>query len=426
MKYSRNILGKILILLLFTSVNSTLFGQERNVSWLHGLGENGTTWDAMEAIFVAERNSFTNASSTSPGFPSLNGVNASSNAVSPIISPDNNSIVIGHSMGGIVARDIDLSNPGQIGGVISVGTPNNGAAISNSLANGDVDRATNFACNALLAGPSSEIPFVGILIQAITPPIICSILSEEVVVPLIGGQNNQSAMDLAVGSAVITDMAGGTSGIPQISIWGNERSPVHWRLASSMVSNNANDVELVNLAEDFRSVYNTFFIGHTSVAIATGILGSLFPPLLAATAKESFSAYQWKRGVRWFDNSEGYWNQLIDCGSTRTETITVYQSGEVDCDCLGYAGSAAWVACVNEYCDPYPVNCTQEPIHYSVEIIINGASDGFICEDSQIGPVTTEIFEARGANHFEEVIHPNVTLRIREILDDENSFFYTQ
>jgi pimeloyl-ACP methyl ester carboxylesterase len=425
MKFSRNILGKILIFTFFTSVSYTMYGQTRNVSWLHGLGENGNTWNAMEAIFVAERNSFTNATSISPGFPSLNGLGAATNAVSPVLPPDNNSIVIGHSMGGIVARDIDLNNPGQIGGVISVGTPNNGAAISNSLANGDVDRAINFACNALLAGPSSEIPLVGILIQAITPPIICSILSEEVVTPLIGNQNNQSAMDLAVGSGVITGMAGGISGIPQISIWGNERSPVHWRLASSIVSNNANDVALVNVAEDFRSVYNTFFIGHTSVAIASGILGSLFPPLLAVTAKESFSAVQWKRGVRWFDNSEGYWNQLIDCGSTRTETITVYQSGEVDCDCLGYAGSAAWVACVDEYCNPYPVNCTQEPIHYTVEIIINGASDGFICEDSQIGPVATDIYEARGANHFEQVLHPNVATQIRAILDRENDFFET-
>lgn len=92
---------------------------------------------------------------------------------------------------------------------------------------------------------------------------------------------------------------------------------------------------------------------------------------------------------------------------------------------LGYTGSPEWIACVQEFCDPYPVNCTQEPINYAVTIILNNLSDGFICEDSQIWPNSIEQYEARDANHSEEVIHPNVQNQIRASFDRPD-FFMTQ
>lgn len=422
---NNNLFRLSLVLLVITSAGSTLTAQTRNVSWLHGLGQNGTAWDEMEVIFRDEKLMITDASDISIGYESEEGVQVAQDDA--VIISDPNGIVIGHSMGGVVARAIDDDPTDQrdFGGIITVGTPNNGAAIANSLLNGDVANATNFACNSMLAGPTSEIPIVPINLQGFTVGMICNGVN-NFIVPLIEGQTNQSAQDLAVGSDVITNLSGQISGIPQVAIWGNERSPVHWRLLSSLASENENDTEWMDRARNFRTLYNVYSIAHTSVAVVTGIIGFFNAAAWKTTIVETYKAVQWRKGVKWLDNSEGYWNELIDCASTRTETVTFYQSGEVNCLDFGFTGSPQWIACVQQYCDPYPY-CTQEPINYSVEIVLNGASDGFICKDSQIGTVATEdIYEADQANHSEEVIHINVEREIRRILDDPSSFFYTQ
>lgn len=414
-----------LALFLIISIQSGM-AQTRNVSWLHGLGENNTTWDDMELIFRNERTMITDATDISGFFTSDEGI-AVAQAEADILS-DPNGIVIGHSTGGIVARAIDLdpTDARDFGGIISVGTPNSGAAISNSITNGDVDRAMTSACNSVLAGPTSVIPGVNIVIQAITPPIICEILSDNIVEPLLGEQNNQTGQDLAVGSNVINGMSGGTSGIPQISIWGNERSPVHWRLLSSLDTDNANDTRWVNRAEDFRSVYNGFFIAHTSAAVASGIGGFFVPGLWAVAAKQAFSAVQWKRGVRWFDNSESHWNQLIDCGNDRTQTIvlsvqTIYLPDQ-QCSCTEEipAEAGCW--------EHWEMICAENPdacwttIEVTETVFVNGASDGFICEDSQIGPVAIDVYEARDANHSEEVVHIEVQRQLRACFDRDDFF----
>jgi len=402
----------------------------RNISWLHGFNGSSNDWIEMEAIFEIERNQITSTSSLRVGYPSNIGLDPASSFVSGFIPFDNSSLVIGHSMGGVVARDVDLKNVGQIGGIISVGAPNNGAAIANSLINGDVDRLLTYSCKALLAGPSSEIPFVSILIQSIAPSVICKILRDDLIQPILESQNNQSAIDLAVGSSAITGMAGSTSGIPQISIWGNERSPVHWRLLSSITEDNSNDTYWVSMASDFRSLYNSFFIANTSAAVVGGLAGFFNPGLWIYAGKKAYSASQWKRGVRWFDNSERYWNQLIDCGGDMSEEIYVsVQVPSDDYNCAwqleqGGPYCLAYEACLDywaERCDQNPEDCWEE-IVLSQFTVTNSRSDGFICEDSQIGPVAIDEYEARDANHWEELQHPNVERRIRNCFDRTDEF----
>ena len=100
-----------------------------------------------------------------------------------------------------------------------------------------------------------------------------------------------SAQDLQVGSPIINNINNNGSGIPQLSIWGNERSPVHWRLLSSLDSGNANDTEWVEIAEDFRAAYHTQFLIHTSVGIGAAIGGIFFPPLFGVAAKRNIPSY---------------------------------------------------------------------------------------------------------------------------------------
>jgi hypothetical protein len=420
---------KILVFSFLLVLSQIVVSQtERNISWLHGFKGSSNDWIEMEAIFEIERNQITSSSTLRVGYPSDIGLNQASSFVSVVIPDDDNSLVIGHSMGGVVARDVNYNNVGHIGGIITVGAPNNGAAIANSLINGDVDRLLTYSCKALLAGPSSEIPFVSILIQSIAPSVICKILSDDLIQPILESQSNQSAIDLSVGSPDITKLAGSTSGTPQISIWGNERSPVHWRLLGSILEND--DTHWVKLANDYRSLYNSFFIANTSAAVVGGLAGFLNPSLWLYAGKKAYSASQWKRGVRWFDNSERYWNQLIDCGGDMTEEITVsvqVPSDDYHCDgqleqggpyCLAYEQCLDYWA---ERCDQNPEDCWVD-IVLSQFTVTNGRSDGFICEDSQIGPVAIDEYEARDANHWEELQHPNVERRIRNCFERTDVF----
>lgn len=419
----------------FCIFTAMIYSQDRNVYWSHGLGENGTTWDFMETIFDAERQ----IDGRSPGYESQDGITVATdevvddlvNSYGEIGSRRASNIAIGHSMGGVVSRNIDITQTGinrRFGGIITVGSPNDGIILANNIANGKVSQAMNHACGEVLAGPTSEIPGVSITINAIIPEVICDVLSDLVIDPMLGSSLRVSGADMSVGSGVMNSINGGGSGIPQISIWGNEQSPVHWRLLSSLDTDNANDTKWVTNAEDFREVYQAFFIAHLSASVVTGIFGFIYPPLWAATAAEAFQAAQWKRGVRRFDRSEAMWNQLMACGGDITEQITVTYTTGVNCNCFGYTGSPEWINCINTYCGGNINGCWQT-VTTTQEVISNGASDGFICRDAQIinGTPTSNHYRADGANHNEKTMHGKVQTEIRKVFQNRGAgdFFTT-
>ncbi len=409
--------------ILFCLIVTFSFGQDRNVYWAHGLGENSTTWDAMETIFDMERQ----IDGRSNGYVSQSGVaTATADVLGDLVSNYgqagsrlSNNIGIGHSMGGIVSRNIDVTQTGtnrRFGGIITVGSPNDGIMLANNIANGRVGQAMNHACGEVLAGPTSEIPGVGIIINFIIPEVICDVLSDQLIDPILGSSLSVSGANMSVGSAVMNTINGGGSGIPQISIWGNEESPVHWRLLSSMDTDNANDTKWVTNAEDYRELYQALYISHLSASVVAGVLGFFFPPIWAGAAVEALKAVQWKRGVRWFDRSEGMWNQLMACGGDVFEQVTVtYTNQIVNCNCFGYTGSPEWVNCLNTYCGGTINGCWQT-VTTTQEVVVNGQSDGFICENAQIINSTpaTNHYRADGANHNEETVHKQVEERIRD------------
>lgn len=430
----------IVILLVLGSYNA-ICQQDRNVYWVHGLGEDSDTWQAMEDIFDVERrmnNDINTNIDNSLGYPAFDGVNdATANVIGDIEntysingSTNDRNIGIGHSLGGNILRDIDateLGNNQRFGGLITVGTPNNGAMISNNLANGTIDQAINHACDEVMAGPNTIInPLLNFLGQIVAPHIFCRVLKKICVDPLLGAQQNVTASNLMVGSLFINTTYINQSNIPKISIWGNEQSPVHWRLASSFETDNLDERVWIDRVADLRAVYHAFYVKNTGFSVATGLIGFINPIAWIGTGAYAWRAHQWNRGVNWVDNSEGMWNVLIDCGSTRTETITVSTGGTIDCDCVGFTGSQAWIDCVNQYCDPYPTNCFEDPVNYSVEVVINGRSDGYICEDAQIinGTATTDHYRADRANHNEETEPFTVVQdRLRSIWNGQNRVF---
>ncbi len=420
---------RILIIYIVCSISSTMaFCQDRNVSWLHGLGGSGIVWDDVEDEFDMVRK--INTADNSPSYNSFNGITPPTTSLMSILPTDMNSLVVGHSMGGIVARNIDIASSGnKMGGIITVGSPNNGAAIANSLINGDVGRATETACNSLFAGPTSEIPGINIIINSIIPEVICEVMEHTLVESLLESQNNPSTTNLAVQSTQINSLNLGTSGIPLISIWGDERSPVHWRLVSSIETSNTDENKWVNTAEDFRSFYNDIFLIHTSAAVVTGVLGFINPAFWTKTISHSYRAFQWKRGANWFDRSESIWNGLIDC---KGEIVTIQAevlvpSETYNCACY-YGGNydQEYEACLNYWiseCEQDPNDCWVT-ISENIYIRVNDRSDGFICEDSQIGNLAIESYRAEGDNHYQETYKNSSTFDQLTTCFDRTDFFH--
>ncbi|WP_157466058.1 alpha/beta hydrolase [Belliella baltica] len=110
------------------------FGQERNILWAHGLNSNGDFWNDE---YSRSQRDF-RVRSTGFSFPTNEGVINYANRIrnSSIGIQGNQSIGIGHSLGGVALREIDKQNPNSFGGFITFGAPLDGARIANGVIQG--------------------------------------------------------------------------------------------------------------------------------------------------------------------------------------------------------------------------------------------------------------------------------------------------
>src|SRR5690606_18567791 len=117
------------LLALLALAPSAAYAQSRNVSFLHGIGSAGSTWDP--AVSTLNARFYINAQNRSYN---------SDRPISTIASQDasylvqQNAVTVGHSMGGLVAREIvRQQGTGRVSALITTGTPHQGAFIANAL-----------------------------------------------------------------------------------------------------------------------------------------------------------------------------------------------------------------------------------------------------------------------------------------------------
>ena len=312
-------LNKYILFLLLTIPVLGLNAQDRNVVWVHGLEGDESKWEHYETIFSSERqiNSHRETYNTSSTID--NTANEVISSVDNILGSDatnSRNIAIGHSMGGVVIRDVDrlTGSNKRFGGLITVTAPNNGAPIANSILDGSVTSATLNACNKLSAGPTAQLyPLPWDITGSLTNYELCNSLIRNDLVQNLKGNPRINA-DLRVGSATINAINAYNTTIPRICINVQENSPVHWRMFSSEFSGGENDTEMVSDVNTARSIYNALY----DYNIAQGISNSFWRPWRSAMY---FSrAAQWKKGSDWIADSETTWNTLIK--TTRIESYT--------------------------------------------------------------------------------------------------------
>lgn len=101
--------------------------QDHPVYWIHGLNEDASSWAQFCEELTPENGICLEYDSNHAG-----GISGIAQELNSQIPSNEYVILVGHSAGGLVARSIQQINPKVIG-VITVGTPNYGAPIVNSM-----------------------------------------------------------------------------------------------------------------------------------------------------------------------------------------------------------------------------------------------------------------------------------------------------
>ena len=420
----------------------------RPVHWVHGLRGSSTTWNFHKTNFEAARQIDGPASYNATQTTDL-GVVAYSTTVRSSMLPDASAIAIGHSMGGVTVRDIArydaVHSTTTFGGFIAAGAPLTGARILNNIASGAAENFILTGVDEIVKGPVTALGLYNFFVAG--EPIISSALLIKSIrkgilkffmgsfdFPL-NDSNAASAFgvqtynDLKESSAYMTGI--NTFSGPykdRLYIYGNESSPIHWRLASSALKSSngvlwttTDDEYFVDLAADFRSVYNTqntMNIVAAVFAYSTGNFG--------VGAAHSYMAAQWRAGRDWLDRSESYWAGLIGAHGTSYYAGTI-ETYEDQCDLPQYE------ECFGNGEDPVTVecdDCTMVPVTLPVWIPTQTGSDGLVAVYSQLAEGTPwavdagRTYQAVNVNHMEMRGHPNMAVELDNCFN-RSDFFST-
>jgi hypothetical protein len=385
--------------LLFTSTWGLC--QDRNVIWVHGLNDNWTAWNHYNTIFERERqiNGRLQTYNTSSG---LSGAATSLKNGTNSMQPNPNNMAIGHSMGGLMIREVERDPPPggpRFGGYITVASPNHGAQIANSIDNGKVAIAAMDGVNRLMMGPGITTFGVAPIIAGITVLVLAHFFDLNINVQNIAG-SPATRNDLKENSTAINNLNNYNSTLPRISIIAEETSPVHWKLATSSDVGHSNR-NYVNIANTALGLYDAATITHT-VALAAFVIA--FNP--AAIIYNTLALAGWRRGRNWIIDSETVWNSLIK--SAQLQYYTYYAQIWVSEPCPpGHGGPGHWPIDEESVLDPI----LESPCGYWIyeeitrPVLVHLPSDGLLPTYTQELPGATARYHIKGVNHISVLTH---------------------
>lgn len=373
MKLIYSNLGAALGMCALLFVSQRGMGQNRRVDWIHGIGGDASSWQNTADTYNNQRqiDNPTNGSyQTGSGIDDPGGM--AGDVQGRTGGP--NSIAIGHSMGGVAARQVDINNPNQWSGIITLGSPLRGARIVNAVRDGEAQSFIQNAIRQMLCGPSagstavSIIPLVGILIQpaSILGDLFSNNIAGAAVNQIAGSLNLTPATtaDLSPDGSYMQGIAGQGTGTPKIQIWGSESDPILWRLAGTFAGRD--DEQGADIARTAVRVYNT----PADIEFAQSWI------VLPLHFYFDWRGNEWAAGRNFinYDSNEG-WAYMI--GSAYSQT---------------YSGYTPRLICSEEYyyyyCDQasYPEECRNqcwvwEP--YSYTLYNRNPSDGVVPDFSQ-------------------------------------------
>lgn len=126
---------KTIILTLFFYFGMDAQG-DRDVYWLHGFTGNSSNIDQYANRYSAERQ----MTSSIPGYATQGSIDEITNGLSTSITNNPGNFAVGHSLGAIVARNIEIEgDESEINGYITIHGPNQGANVAAAVLSGEAE-----------------------------------------------------------------------------------------------------------------------------------------------------------------------------------------------------------------------------------------------------------------------------------------------
>lgn len=397
--------------------------QERGSIWMHGLDDGPGQWFRYQQQFLNQRQ-FDRNNTVNPDIDTRQGVAGVANECRGQYTGGGNAIFFGHSMGGVVGRHLDVRPNSGFGGIITVGSPLDGAKIANSIRNGDLVACVQDGQSRVLKGLERNIGYWVPGFEQTANATVNLILT-------IGGlffsanQGGQGATDLAEGSDYMNNWTNRNqqTGTNKINIYGNENAPTVWRLASVAIGNGSggDDEQYVSAARTAGDISEVAMWAN----IAIGTYEAIITWWCGGCAGWYFfyAADGWRQGMNWWrDDSDSNWQNLIGSGIPASRTVCYQQMNwQGFSDCMNNAGNpSAYMSCQQQ--NTYDV-C------YTYNSSVNGLSDAFIKASSQSGynsewSNNAVRVEALGVNHLEMKDHPNMVIIYNDTFDGRYGGFF--
>jgi pimeloyl-ACP methyl ester carboxylesterase len=330
------------IALLTTLLN--LNAQSNNYVWIHGLGGSADSWNVYQ-------NAFTPSNGTRPDYKSDKSI---TNIAQGYWSENydrfgKNTILVGHSMGGLVARELERNHSSSIKGIITIGTGHQGANFSkelkfggelNQLVNGIVSRvgscatSTSVALGFTFPGASGFFFPIARATDGIANTLVSPLanLALNGVAALV--YSPECTKDLQPNSEFIKTLETRKVNVPILTFASEEE---RWQLARFVrcqanykeLATNANinsdgnyDMAGYNALNTTNNVIKTGGQLHTGAAVVCGVAGFWLPYLWAAAAAHTAAAVTWYSTSNYIDNGLDYDHAEL-VGATRTDYITL-------------------------------------------------------------------------------------------------------
>jgi pimeloyl-ACP methyl ester carboxylesterase len=410
---------KILFLLFVTVIGLplTTTGQDRNVVWVHGFNGTSADWANFSNQFSSTRR--INPNFTPVTYNSSNGLGTFRNGINSVnagrlgTAPTQRSIIVGHSMGGAAARRLDFTT--DVGGIVTVGAPLDGAGIATAVNNGAATAEIENGVNQVARGPISTLSLIVSVLGIRVTDVIEALIANGIIAsnplaftPAAFGPASVNDLQLG-GGGITTDMNNPPTARPKISVFGNLSSPVHWKMAADALRFSGQsilgqtNVDIPTAASNAEDIYYTFFVVHTGVAVAATVGGFFQPWLWWIAAIEYWKANEWHAGYDWLRDSERIWNVVIAANLPSVQS-----------QCFSYTQFVCSYSNNANFTNP---SCWQ-PVTRCVSTVLTGQSDGFIAAGSQAGFNSPSwagaaLVEAFDVSHFQELDVNNAEMQRR-------------
>lgn len=382
---------------------------ERGIIWLHGLRGSEQSWGRVSSAtesqidyqvpgYPARKVKSINPDYRSLEFQLIEGAAQglfnlveSSTQTSILDSlPRNNNFIIAHSQGGLMARSMrehTRENPGlypsQFNGIVTFGTPHNGAVVLNKTKHGGpLMQWLNAGCYRLgVATITSKISSNWILdvlisqdnIDALTS-VSCDVFVDTFLESLVNGFTKPITKDYNYGAQFIDDLNNDLpDSIHKVAFYGVEIEPVLWRTMTSLTVSDTltshnpfnmdDDSRFVEVAKQYIIEYHSkqlFYEKQASDWTAAGIMAGILSPIglvfpafgvysFSVADQKEQSAEDFRAAKEWLQNANRSWKKIIGA------TLMVDSLEGYECICIDQSIGSDVTRIV-----PTPADCTTQ------------------------------------------------------------------